>query len=342
VLPVVLPGAYGTSQASLNGRSKAERKTWSHDTRVKYRRQDYPTGFGREGKNALGGALENCARILPTLSSEFVSAGFALAAAICWGGSDFSGGVSAKGANAAGVVIVAQGTGLLCLLAFVFVSGEPVPSSTALLWGGAAGLGAGIGLVCFYRALAIGQMGINAPVAAIVTSALTVLFGTWREGMPATVQMGGFALAMLAIWLMTFSEGKTSGLALAVCAGLGFSVYLICSKQATREAVYWPLVAGRAASVATLLVVLIASGQPWKPATNRPYMTVAGILDAIANVLFVYAVRHGRLDVATILSGFYPAVTVLCARFILRERVSRRQTAGMVAALIAVPMIAAH
>jgi drug/metabolite transporter (DMT)-like permease len=62
----------------------------------------------------------------------------------------------------------------------------------------------------------------------------------------------------------------------------------------------------------------------------------------IANALFVYAVRNGRLDVATILSAFYPAVTVLCARFILNERVSRRQTAGIAAALIAVPLIAAH
>jgi|HubBroStandDraft_6_1064221.scaffolds.fasta_scaffold00051_11 drug/metabolite transporter (DMT)-like permease len=290
----------------------------------------------------LPGALELSAGLLPALSNELVSAGFALAAAVCWGGSDFSGGVGAKGANAATVVMVAQGTGLLCLLVLVFAAGEPVPSSTALLWGAAAGLGAGIGLVCFYRALAIGQMGINAPVAALVTSGLTVLFGIWHEGMPAPLQIGGFALALVAIFLMTFSEGTTSGLALAICGGVGFSVYLICGKQAAREAVYWPLVIGRAASIVTLLVVVIVSGKPWKPLTNRPYMVVAGILDAIANVLFVYAVRNGRLDVATILSGFYPAVTVLCARFILNERVSRRQTAGIAAALIAVPLIAAH
>jgi drug/metabolite transporter (DMT)-like permease len=276
----------------------------------------------------LPGALELSAGLLPALSNELVSAGFALAAAVCWGGSDFSGGVGAKGANAATVVMVAQGTGLLCLLVLVFAAGEPVPSSTAL--------------VCFYRALAIGQMGINAPVAALVTSGLTVLFGIWHEGMPAPLQIGGFALALVAIFLMTFSEGTTSGLALAICGGVGFSVYLICGKQAAREAVYWPLVIGRAASIVTLLVVVIVSGKPWKPLTNRPYMVVAGILDAIANVLFVYAVRNGRLDVATILSGFYPAVTVLCARFILNERVSRRQTAGIAAALIAVPLIAAH
>jgi drug/metabolite transporter (DMT)-like permease len=276
------------------------------------------------------------------LSNELVSAGFALAAAVCWGGSDFSGGSAAKGSNAASVVIVAQGAGLLCLLTLAFATGEPVPSSSALLWGAAAGLGAGIGLVAFYRALAIGQMGINAPVAAIVTSALTVLFGIWREGMPTPLQMGGFALALVAIWLMTSTEGKTSGLALAVCGGVGFSVYLICSRQAAREAVYWPMVAGRAASLVTLLVVVIARGSVRKPVINRSYMMVAGILDAIANALFVYAVRNGRLDVATILSGFYPAVTVLCARFVLNERVSRSQAAGIAAALIAVPMIAAR
>jgi drug/metabolite transporter (DMT)-like permease len=74
----------------------------------------------------------------------------------------------------------------------------------------------------------------------------------------------------------------------------------------------------------------------------RPVVRAQQGQNAIANALFVYAVRNGRLDVATILSAFYPAVTVLCARFILNERVSRRQTAGINAALIAVPLIAAH
>jgi len=280
--------------------------------------------------------------LIPAMSNEVISAGFALAAAVCWGGSDFSGGVSAKGTNAMSVVIVGQVAGLLCLLALLFMTGEPAPSFATLLWGCGAGLGAGFGLVYFYQALAIGQMGINAPITCIVTSVFTVLFGIWLEGMPAPLQIGGFALAMIAIWLMTSSEGKTAGLRQAVYAGLGFSVYLICSKQAANEAVYWPLVVSRITSILTLLAVVTASGGFVKPVADRSYMLAAGILDAAANALFIYAVRHGRLDVATMLSGLYPAVTALCARFILHEQVSRRQGVGIAVALTAVLLIAAH
>lgn len=280
--------------------------------------------------------------VLVVLSNELLSSGCALAAAICWGGSDFSGAVSAKRANAAIVVIVAQGAGLLCLLLLAAASGEPLPSSIALLWGGAAGVGVGIGLLCFYRALAIGQMGINAPVAVVTTSALTVLFGIWREGIPAPIQFAGFFLALVAVWLITFSQSNTSGLLLAVCGGVSFSIYLICSKQASREAVYWPLVAARLAAIVTILAILIVKGSPHKRLASRSYMMMAGILDAVANGLFVYAVRNGRLDVATILSGLYPGVTVMCARFILKERVSVLQSVGIAFALIAVPLITAH
>ena len=240
------------------------------------------------------------------------------------------------------MVTVAQGAGLFCLLILALASGEPIPSSNALLWGSAAGVGVGIGLLCFYRSLAIGVMGVNAPVAVLVTSTLTVLFGIWREGVPTPLQVAGFVVALVAVCLLTFSEGKAPGLLLAVGGGIGFSVYLICSKQASREAVYWPLVAARVASIGMLLPILLASGGRWKPQAKRPYMVMAGVLDALANGLFVFAVRSGRLDVATILSGLYPAVTVICARFLLNERVSRPQWAGIVVALIAVPMITAY
>jgi drug/metabolite transporter (DMT)-like permease len=280
------------------------------------------------------------------MAHEFSAAGFSLAAAACWGSADFSGGIGSKGANAFGVVLIAHCTGLLCMLTLAIATGEPVPSHAALLWGAAAGFLGGMGLVALYRALAIGQMGINAPVAAVITGALPVLFGIWKEGAPAPIQVGGFALALVAIWLIALPSsgiGRPKGLGLAVIAGIGFGLYLLCSKQAATEAVYWPLAVARTASTLEMLIIIAVSRRSWKPPRNLlPYMIVAGVLDSAGNTLFMYAVRHGRLDVATVLSSLYPATTVLLARVLLKERISRLQTSGIVAALVAVPLIAAR
>jgi drug/metabolite transporter (DMT)-like permease len=274
-----------------------------------------------------------------------MSAGLALGGAALWGAGDFNGGIGSKGSNAFGVVVVAHGTGLLCMLALALVTGEPIPSTTTLLWGIAAGVGGGLGLVSLYRALAIGQMGINAPVAAVITGTLPVLFGIWTEGPPKLIQVVGFGIALVAIWLIALPSGEIGrprGLGLAICAGLGFGVYLICSKLAATQSVYWPLAAARAASAIEMLLIASIRRQAWKPARKLlPYMIAAGVFDSTGNLLFVYAVRIGRLDVATVLSSLYPATTVLLAWFILKERVSKMQALGMVAAIVAVPLIAA-
>ena len=221
-----------------------------------------------------------------------------------------------------------------------------MPSHATLLWGAAAGFLGGLGLLALYRALAVGQMGINAPVAAVITGALPVLFGIWKEGLPRPIQFAGFGLALIAIWLIALPSGKLErpkGLGLAIAAGVGFSFYLICSKQAATEAVYWPLTIARAASLLEMLLLIALTRQSWRPPRKLvPFMLVAGLLDSGGNTLFMFAVRHGRLDVATVLSSLYPATTVLLARVLLKERISRLQTSGIVAALIAVPLIAAR
>ncbi|MDO9383586.1 MAG: DMT family transporter [Hyphomicrobiaceae bacterium] len=278
------------------------------------------------------------------ISGSALGATLALASAVSWGGADFSGGLGVKGANAALVVAVSQAAGLLCLIAMLLMVDEPLPSSSALAWGVGAGLGVGLGNYCLYSALAIGKMGINAPVAAIVSSTLVTLLAIWHDGLPAPVQIGGFALAAVAIWLMTTSDGETKGLGLAFGAGLAFTAYLYCSKHATADGIFWPLIAGRFVALFVFTGIALRSRADFSSvsSTSVRYMLAAGVLDAIANILFVFATRYTRMDEATFLSSLYPGITVLCAWLILSERVSRRQGVGIAVALLAIPLIALH
>ena len=276
--------------------------------------------------------------------TNFAAPGLSLAAAASWGAADFSGGLATKRVNPFGVVVVAHGTGLLFMLLLALLAKEPVPSRTSLLWGMAAGLVGGISLAALYKALAIGKMGVNAPLSAVIAALLPLLFSFSTEGLPRPLQLVGFVLALISIWLIAAQPGASGGregLGLAVAAGIGFSGFLLFSKLAGAHALFWPLVFARLASLLLMLAIVLISRPEWKPAKGAlPYMLVAGVLDSGANALYVAATQHGRLDVAAVLSSLYPASTVILARVLLKERLSQPQSAGIVAALIAVPLIA--
>jgi len=276
-------------------------------------------------------------------SPVIVSPALSLTAAVSWGAADFSGGIAAKRSDVFGIVVVAHSAGLVLMLAMALLLHDPFPSRAALGWGVLAGLCGAVGLASLYSALAIGKMGIAAPIAAVVTAVLPVIVGFATEGFPHLLRLFGFAVGAISIWLIAMpAEGleRPKGIGLALLAGMGFGGFLVCSKQAGTVAVFWPLVAARAASVVFISVLVLSGRNRHLPSKSTLlYAIVAGILDSTGNALFVAASQRGRLDVAAVLSSFYPVSTVILARILLKERLSRLQTAGMALALASVPLI---
>jgi drug/metabolite transporter (DMT)-like permease len=66
-----------------------------------------------------------------------------------------------------------------------------------------------------------------------------------------------------------------------------------------------------------------------------------GALDVLANGLYALATRHGLLSVVAVLGSLYPAMTVVLARTVLHERVTRAQELGILAILAGVAAISA-
>ena len=271
------------------------------------------------------------------------ASGLSLLAAASWGGGDFSGGLATKRASVFRVVAVAHTCGLLATLAMAVLSGESLPPPSALGWGVFDGFIGAFGIVALYRALAIGRMGVVAPVAAVVTGVLPVLVGIRSEGMPSTNQLGGFVLALISIWLVARPNEYVDshrGIGLAALAGIAFGMFLIAGKHAGRDGVFWPLVAAR--FVSTGLMVVLVGFLPRDPQPLRPVLwpvILSGLLDAAGNALFIAATRHGRLDVAAVLSSLYPASTVILARFLLKERIAGLQAVGIALALTSVALV---
>jgi drug/metabolite transporter (DMT)-like permease len=279
-------------------------------------------------------------------NATLVASGLSLASAASWGGGDFVGGLAAKRANVFRIVAVAHACGLIAMLGMALIAGEAIPPRSELVWGAFAGVAGAFGIAALYKALAIGRMGVVAPVAAVVTGVFPVLIGMRAEGMPDPIQMFGFAVALVSIWLVARpSESIDShrGLGLAVLAGVMFGLFLVAGKQAGQHGVFWPMVAARVASTALMCVVVAAS--PRDPRALRGVlwaMALSGLLDSAGNALFIAATRHGRLDVAAVLSSLYPASTVVLARVLLKEKISKVQGAGIVGALASVALISAR
>ena len=277
------------------------------------------------------------------VSSAIGPALLGLSSAACWGAGDFSGGLATRRSNVYGVVVVSQVVGVALLIGAALAFAEKIPSLDRLLWGGLAGACGAVGLVALYRALAQGRMGVAAPVSAVITAVVPVVAGVWLEGLPTAVQLSGFALALVSIWFIARTETSTiafNDLGLPLLAGLGFGFFLVFINRASDTAVLWPLVVARFASLGMLAGIAMLSRQAWRPETNRlPLIVLAGVCDVAGNALFALGAQSGRLDVTAVLASLYPASTVALAWIVLKERITRLQAIGIVAALAAIMLI---
>jgi len=281
---------------------------------------------------------------------QFTTAAYGMAAVLAWGTSDFLGGYATRRANAFLFTMVVNIGGLLVVGTLATATHAPFPSARSAAWVLAGGISGGAALAIFYRALSSGRMGLTAPVAAVLGAAIPAVFSMFTEGLPGRIPLLGFVLAALGLWLITRTEAsqgedasKPEGIGLAVLAGIGFASFYLCVRQAGDASALWIASLTRTGGliITSLIVLLHGKFRDITPAGVR-WGVVTGCIDSLGTILFVRASQTGRLDEAVVISSLYPAVTVLLARLFLREHFTRWRFVGLLAALAAVPMIAAQ
>jgi len=275
--------------------------------------------------------------------------GLGLTSSLCWGVSDFIGGLSARRLPLLFVMVFSQSVGLAVVIAVVAIRGTGAPGLVRLVpavGGGLAGIAA---LTSFYRALAIGTMSVVAPIAATGVS-VPVVVGIARGDHPAASQLVGIVIAVIGVVLASREHGPgvedrgsgRAGIALALLSAAGFGCYFVGVQSSARADPMWALLASRVAGVALLLVVVAVQGGIAVARPGRVWpLAVMGVLDVSATGLYAVATRHGLLSVVSVAASLYPLATVVLARVVLGERVRRVQELGIAAALTGVVLMAA-
>jgi drug/metabolite transporter (DMT)-like permease len=262
-----------------------------------------------------------------------LAAPLALGASASWGFGDFLGGVKSRTLHPLAILAVSQPVGLAVLGVVVAVRAT-APPGAEVAWAAPAAVVGTIGLAAFYRGMAVGAISIVAPIAG-AGAAIPVLVGVLRGDRPSLLQGVGFAAAIAGV-VLTSWERRPDQPRFAAGAGFGlismvaFGCYFVFLHQASGDDFLWPAFLFRVVSTSLVWVALLVL-RPAVHGVGGAFLMLAliGLLDAGGNTLYAAASSYGALSVTAVLASLYPVVTVLLARYRLRERVHRLQEVGI-------------
>jgi drug/metabolite transporter (DMT)-like permease len=249
------------------------------------------------------------------------------------------------------VVVLSQLAGFIVLAALLPLLPAAAPETRDLLWGAAAGACVGVGIAFLYRALAVGRMAVIAPATAVCAVVIPVAAAILLGERPGITVLAGIGLALVSIVLVGQSgrEGPATGarlpagFGLALTAGAAIGLFFLAIARVAPAAGLWPLLAARGVSVLLLGAAAIVGRRPvGMPAPVAAMVVAGGVIDMLANALYLIATHHGALSVVVTLASLYPASTVLLALVVLGERLNAVQGVGIACALIAVVLIVAR
>ncbi|MEM9818514.1 MAG: DMT family transporter [Cyanobacteria bacterium P01_D01_bin.6] len=219
------------------------------------------------------------------------------------------------------------------------------------LWAAAAGVALGLGSLAYYRALALGWMGLVAAVTGVWSALVPFGIGLLLGERPALLAIGGVMAVIIAIALVSGGASTrqkrhslrrvSRGLAEATLAGVLFGLFFILLDQAQdSDAIFAAASAMLAAAVTFMGPVLLMNRQTFRPTRSLMAAIVGvGICSGFGTLCFILAVRNGLLSIVAIAGALSPIPTAACARLFLAERLTGRQLSGFLLAMVGVVLM---
>lgn len=265
-------------------------------------------------------------------------------AALTWGSADFSGGFATRRSDQYQTLAYSALSGVVLLALGAALWGESFPRCGSLLWAVGAGVCGSVGLSAFYLALSLGNTPAVASSVAVIGAGMPVLFNLFLQGLPRPSIMVGILAALIGIWMVTRPASPARRITrkealLAMLAGTFFGGFFILISRSEPEKVFTPLIVARLVMLIVAILMLIARRRALPQLQFNPIALLAGALDACGNIFFLLARQFTRLDVAVVLSSFYPVATIFLAAFLLKEKASRWQWLGTALCIVAVALI---
>ncbi|MFE2324892.1 EamA family transporter [Streptomyces sp. NPDC059385] len=283
---------------------------------------------------------------------------FALATAVLWGLADFGGGLLTRRIPALTVVVVSQIAAVAVLGAVVLGTGAWREAGPQLWFAVGAGLVGPVAMLSFYKALALGPMGVVSPLGSLGV-VVPVGAGLLLGERPGPGQFAGIAVAVVGIVLAGGPELRGAPvqrravvLTLVAAFGFGAVMALIAQASTTVTGLFLALFVQRVTNVAVGGAALWAQTRRGVPALPEgsdlrilwgllPALAFVGLADVAANGTYSVAAQNGPVTVAAVLSSLYPVITALAAFAVLKERLRTVQAAGAGLALAGTVLLAA-
>ncbi|MGW6418087.1 EamA family transporter [Streptomyces sp. NPDC055055] len=281
---------------------------------------------------------------------------FALATSLLWGLADFGGGLLTRRIPALTVVVVSQVLAVLVLGTIVLATGAWSEAGPRLWYAVGAGVVGPAAMLAFYKALALGPMGVVSPLGSLGV-VVPVSVGLLVGDRPGLLQFAGIGVAVLGVVLAGGPElrgapVRRQAVLLTLLAAIGFGsvMALISEASTTVTGLFLALFVQRVTNVLVGGAALLASvgrggralpeGGPAVVRAALPALAFVGLADVAANGTYAIAAQQGPVTVAAVLASLYPVVTALAARGVLKERLRAVQAAGAGLALVGTVLLA--